>query len=660
VDFISPTVLFGLLAVAAPIVIHLLNKRRYRTVKWAAMSFILKATRESRGKKRLKHIIILTMRALAIAALVFAIARPLWNKLGGGGAEVDTVIIILDRSSSMELDPNAGRESKRVKVMKNIQASLQQMDNANILLLDSATQKITDITTVDALLDIPETQRSDTSANIPELINKAVTFISTADTGTTEIWLASDLQKSDWNTESNRWKSIPSLINDITSPIKLRVIASKSEESNNKSISITNQRREGDDIIIEITIKRQYEAPKEVIPLQFVINDIGSSSNITIESEKTVIQKRFPLPKDSEIGHGHVQLQADDNLSDNIAYYSFSKNAPSLTLLFTEGGETQDAFMRVATSMSHFTCQQFSFTNFAQAPISDATLIIWQGALPTGNTATQLEKFIEQGGSVLFLPSKEVNANKFLGLQWKTIINASNGKFIEVADWDEINGPFRNTSSGQIIPLDSMLAIRTMELSGEFISLASWNDGTPLLARKVVGEGTALFLSTLPDLNWSQMEHSAIHIILFHRLITEMSKRFSKSGSQSISNTLVDRLIDQNARSIKQQSSESKDALYLAGVWEVGDKVIATNRPSSEDSQEIINQSIIAGLLEGVNFSYFEESNKEKKEPFMFEIWKYVLLTMFIFLITEAFLCLQPKRQSLKQDARQSNPYSAS
>ena len=54
----------------------LLNRRRFRTVKWGAMQFLLKATRESRGKKRLKHILILLMRSLAIGALVFAVARP--------------------------------------------------------------------------------------------------------------------------------------------------------------------------------------------------------------------------------------------------------------------------------------------------------------------------------------------------------------------------------------------------------------------------------------------------------------------------------------------------------------------------------------------------------------------------------------------------------
>ena len=102
-QFLQGGLLWGLFALSIPVIIHLLNRRRFRTVKWGAMQFLLRATRESRGKKRLKHIIILTCRALAIATLIFAIARPLLGGfLGWGSGKVDTVILILDRSPSMD------------------------------------------------------------------------------------------------------------------------------------------------------------------------------------------------------------------------------------------------------------------------------------------------------------------------------------------------------------------------------------------------------------------------------------------------------------------------------------------------------------------------------------------------------------------------------
>ncbi|MEY4568997.1 MAG: hypothetical protein RLZZ398_436, partial [Verrucomicrobiota bacterium] len=110
--FLNPLLLWGLLAAAVPIAIHLLNRRRHKTIQWAAMQFLLKATRESRGKKKLRHILILTCRALAIAALAFAAARPIVSGLiGWGGGSIDTVVLLLDRSASMEIKPGDGLNS---------------------------------------------------------------------------------------------------------------------------------------------------------------------------------------------------------------------------------------------------------------------------------------------------------------------------------------------------------------------------------------------------------------------------------------------------------------------------------------------------------------------------------------------------------------------
>ena len=95
--FLAQPLLWGLFAAAVPVIIHLLNRRRFRIVDWAATNFLLKAARESRGKKKLKHILILLCRALAIAALIFAVSRPLVGGfLGSGSGSVGTVVLVVN------------------------------------------------------------------------------------------------------------------------------------------------------------------------------------------------------------------------------------------------------------------------------------------------------------------------------------------------------------------------------------------------------------------------------------------------------------------------------------------------------------------------------------------------------------------------------------
>ena len=73
--------------------------------------FLLAANRMSRGYARLRQWLIMAMRMAAIAALVFAVSRPLaggWLGLAAGG-RADTTIILLDRSPSMQQAGSAAR-----------------------------------------------------------------------------------------------------------------------------------------------------------------------------------------------------------------------------------------------------------------------------------------------------------------------------------------------------------------------------------------------------------------------------------------------------------------------------------------------------------------------------------------------------------------------
>src|SRR5271163_2986413 len=103
-SFLQPMLLAALPLVTLPIIIHLINQRRYQTVKWAAMMFLLAANRMSRGYARLRQWLIMALRMAAIATLVFAVSRPLaggWLGLTAGGRS-DTTLILLDRSPSMQ------------------------------------------------------------------------------------------------------------------------------------------------------------------------------------------------------------------------------------------------------------------------------------------------------------------------------------------------------------------------------------------------------------------------------------------------------------------------------------------------------------------------------------------------------------------------------
>ena len=87
--FVHPALLWGLLAAAIPLLVHLFFRRRPRPTPFPAIEFILRARRETQRRLRLKKVLLFTARTLILAAVAIAIARPRAEQPAAAGAAVD-------------------------------------------------------------------------------------------------------------------------------------------------------------------------------------------------------------------------------------------------------------------------------------------------------------------------------------------------------------------------------------------------------------------------------------------------------------------------------------------------------------------------------------------------------------------------------------------
>src|SRR5215510_4953280 len=75
-SFVYPGFLFALFAVAIPILVHLFNFRRFKKVYFTNVRFLREIRQDTRNRSRLKHLLILASRILAVIFLVLAFAQP--------------------------------------------------------------------------------------------------------------------------------------------------------------------------------------------------------------------------------------------------------------------------------------------------------------------------------------------------------------------------------------------------------------------------------------------------------------------------------------------------------------------------------------------------------------------------------------------------------
>ena len=83
----------------------------------------------------------------------------------------------------------------------------------------------------------------------------------------------------------------------------------------------------------------------------------------------------------------------------------------------------------------------------------------------------------------------------------------------------------------------------------------------------------------------------------------------------------------------------STEALYHRGVYGANDRLLAVNRPASEDDARVLNESRLAELFRGLNFVRVDDQAGSLSSLIQ-EIWRVFLITMLISLILEAVLCL--------------------
>lgn len=103
-SFLFPALLAGLAAISVPIAIHLLNKFRVQTTDWGAMRFLQNSLRKNERRVKIEDLILLILRCLFVAALIFAFARPVLKALSTGDGEGSgpvAAVVLLDNSASM-------------------------------------------------------------------------------------------------------------------------------------------------------------------------------------------------------------------------------------------------------------------------------------------------------------------------------------------------------------------------------------------------------------------------------------------------------------------------------------------------------------------------------------------------------------------------------
>ncbi|MHC4199866.1 MAG: BatA domain-containing protein, partial [Planctomycetota bacterium] len=131
---------------AVPVIIHLLNRRRFRIIVWAAMDFLLATMKKNQRRIQLRDLILMLLRAFAIIFLALALARPTLapgRLILGPQGEV-AAVVLLDNSLSMAYDagPRTRFDLAKEQGVAVVEALPKGSSVALVLMNDDAVAEI--------------------------------------------------------------------------------------------------------------------------------------------------------------------------------------------------------------------------------------------------------------------------------------------------------------------------------------------------------------------------------------------------------------------------------------------------------------------------------------------------------------------------------------
>ena len=199
--------LWGLAAGGIPVLIHLLHRRRFKTVQWAAMRFLLAATKKQSRRMKLEQLLLLVIRTLIVVFVALALSRPTAETLGEyfQAEGPRHRIVVIDATFSMGYAPTGRTRFDRARdLARQIVGGARQGDAMNLVRISESTPRViirrpayqsaAVVEEIDQLVLLDE--RVDVSIvlkEIDELLSLA------PDVPRKEVYFVTDLQAATWS-----------------------------------------------------------------------------------------------------------------------------------------------------------------------------------------------------------------------------------------------------------------------------------------------------------------------------------------------------------------------------------------------------------------------------------------------------------------------------
>ncbi len=539
-QFLNPFVLLGLAAAAIPLLLHLLNLRKLKTIDFSTLRFIKELQKTQIRKLKLQQILLLILRTLIIVFAVLAFSRPvIKSTLPVFGGHVKTsAVIILDNSFSMDVSDESGNRLAQSKnVAAQIIRALKDGDEAAILTSADVNEKRKiNFSKNFSLLqeNIQKISISSTEGQVASLLRMTASLLTETNNINKEVYIVTDAQKNILNAMQDSARLVLNGAAVFTVPIGLTSKVAGQNLSVDSLGILTRIFQINKPVEVEAFIKNNSETDAQGVVVGMSFNgDRVSQRTIDIPAHQVRSINISAPPQKRGLVKAVVEIEGDALETDNKRHFGFViPPQPRVALVgtpdvtrFTSLVMASDAGRDVA-SVQEVSPAQFSGTN-----ISDYDMVILTGGISQSDIP-RLQNYVRNGGGVLLFAdaSQDYTTMKSItqGLQLgepteATFVPDHPGIFTSTDKLHPIfQGVFKGTTDSKGI-VESPKIAKALPVNGgqHIIDM----QGGAFLAESRIGEGKVLYCAVPPTITWSNFPFTGLYPTLVFRSVLYATMR---------------------------------------------------------------------------------------------------------------------------------------
>ena len=525
-SFLAPLFLVGLIGLAVPVFLHLIQRERKQVVQFPSLMFLRRIPYQSVQRRRIRHLLLLAMRLAALALIVFAFGRPFFRAsdpavAAAGGAR--EIVVLVDRSYSMGY---ADRWNRALAAAREAVNGMTAGDRTSIVFFglgtDVALRSTSDQGRLNAALAAASLSSGGT--HYGAALKLAGSILAESTLPRREVVLVTDFQRGGWRGADG--VRLPD--GAVLTPVSIG-----DDETANLSVTpvvlerttFSGQER------VTVTAGISNRGPRAVDGAEVTLELNGraiQSQRIRVEPQASSSTTFAPVTLTGSDVRATVRLADDALPRDNGFHFTVEAGQPVNTVLVGRAGD-RDASLYLSRALAVGDAPRFVTTvrdadGLTAGDLESADVVIVTDTQVPAALADRLGRFVAAGGGLLVVAGQRgtwplERAADAAALPGEAI-DRSRGQPARVVGLEyghPVFEPFRAPRSGDFAA-PRFYGYRALTLQPGAQILARFDDGAPALVERRVGAGRFLVWASSLGVEWTDLPVKPIFLPFVHQV----------------------------------------------------------------------------------------------------------------------------------------------